>query len=205
MLLLDEPFTGLDAPCATACAASCDGFSASVGLSTVIVTHDPEEAALLADELVVLDDGRVLQAGTRAAVFRAPASPQVAALLGIANAHRGVARRRRDDRQRRRGAARSARPSSPPAPTVAWSVRPSRSSCALTAATRRRCSTTPTSATTRELTVALEGVLPGEGLELTVRTLAAHELLIGQKLRVELPPEHVSVWPLPRRMPARNS
>src|SRR5208282_3817287 len=60
------------------------------GLSTVIVTHDPEEAALLADEIVVLGDGRVLQAGTRESIFHAPGSPQIAALLGIANTHRGV-------------------------------------------------------------------------------------------------------------------
>ena len=47
-----------------------------------IVTHDPEEAALLAEEVVVLDGGRVRQRGTRADVFGAPASPEVAALLG---------------------------------------------------------------------------------------------------------------------------
>ena len=91
MLLLDEPFTGLDAPVRDRLRRELRRLQREAGLCTVIVTHDPEEAALLADEIVVLDDGRVLQAGTREQVFRAPSSPEVAALLGIANARRGVA------------------------------------------------------------------------------------------------------------------
>jgi molybdate transport system permease protein len=91
VLLLDEPFTGLDAPVRQRLRRELRRLQREVGLSTVVVTHDPEEAALLADEVVVLAGGRVLQAGTRASVFGAPRSPQVAALLGIANAHRGVA------------------------------------------------------------------------------------------------------------------
>jgi len=54
------------------------------------VTHDPEEAALLADEILVIDGGRLLQAGPRAEVFSRPASPQVARLLGIQNLATGV-------------------------------------------------------------------------------------------------------------------
>ncbi len=90
LLLLDEPFTGLDAPVRDRLRRDLRRLQKEVGLSTVIVTHDPEEAALLADEIVVLGDGRVLQAGTRESIFRAPGSPQIAALLGIANTHRGV-------------------------------------------------------------------------------------------------------------------
>ncbi|MGH2903199.1 MAG: ATP-binding cassette domain-containing protein, partial [Solirubrobacteraceae bacterium] len=88
-LLLDEPFTGLDAPVRDRLRRDLRRLQRETGLSTVIVTHDPEEAALLADEIIVLGDGRLLQAGNRERVFRAPASPRVAALLGIANTHRG--------------------------------------------------------------------------------------------------------------------
>jgi ABC-type Fe3+/spermidine/putrescine transport system ATPase subunit len=55
------------------------------GLSTVLVTHDAEEAALLADEIVVIADGRLLQAGSREDVYSRPASPRVARLLGVPN------------------------------------------------------------------------------------------------------------------------
>jgi molybdate transport system permease protein len=204
VLLLDEPFAGLDAPVRDRLRRELRRLQREVGLSTVLVTHDPEEAALLADEIVVLDDGRVLQAGARASVFRAPGSPQVAALLGIANAHRGVALGggtiRSGGVELRAGATELAAGTD-----VAWSVRPERIELR---ADGRYVATLLDDAdlgAERELTVALDGVLPGEGLELTVRTLAAHELSIGQALRVELPPEHVSVWPPPRSMTARNS
>ena len=55
------------------------------------MTHDPEEAALLADEIVVIDGGRVLQAGAVQTVYRHPCSPQVARLVGVQNVNEGVA------------------------------------------------------------------------------------------------------------------
>jgi ABC-type sulfate/molybdate transport systems ATPase subunit/ABC-type sulfate transport system permease component len=204
VLLLDEPFTGLDAPVRDRLRRELRRLQREVGLSTVLVTHDPEEAALLADEIVVLDDGQVLQAGTRASVFRTPGSPQVAALLGIANAHRGVVLGggtiRSGGVELRTDATELAAGTD-----VAWSVRPERIELR---ADGRYAATLLDDAdlgAERELTVTLDGVLPGEGLELTVLTLAAYELSIGQTLRIELAPEHVSVWPPPRRMPARNS
>jgi molybdate transport system permease protein len=90
VLLLDEPFTGLDAPVRDRLRRDLRRLQREAGISTLIVTHDPEEAALLADELLVIGDGRLLQAGTRSEVFRSPRSPEVAALLGIANTHDGV-------------------------------------------------------------------------------------------------------------------
>ncbi len=74
LLLLDEPFTGLDAPVRDRLRRDLRRLQREAGLNTVIVTHDPEEAALLADEIVVLGGGRVLQAGTRESVFHAPGS-----------------------------------------------------------------------------------------------------------------------------------
>jgi molybdate transport system permease protein len=204
VLLLDEPFAGLDAPVRDRLRRELRRLQREVGLSTVLVTHDPEEAALLADEIVVLDDGHVLQAGTRTSVFRAPASPQVAALLGIANAHRGVALGggtiRSGGVELRAGATELAAGTD-----VAWSVHPERIELRADGCYTATLLDDADLGAERELIVALDGVLPGEGLELTVRTLAAHELPIGQTLRMELPPEHVSVWPLPRRTSARNS
>jgi molybdate transport system permease protein len=188
-----------------------------VGLSTVLVTHDPDEAALLADEVVVLAGGRVLQAGTRASVFAAPRSPQVAALLGIANAHRGVALG--GGWISSGGAELQAGARSLAAGTdVAWSVRPERIELR---ADGRYAATLLDDAdlgAERELTVALAGATPdgiseeampasapgGERVELTVRTLQAGELKIGAALRLELPAEHISVWPLGARAPEQR-
>jgi molybdate transport system permease protein len=85
LVLLDEPFSALDAPVREELRRELRRLQREAGLSTVLVTHDPEEAALLADEILVVDEGRVLQAGPRAEVFARPASPQVARLLGIPN------------------------------------------------------------------------------------------------------------------------
>jgi molybdate transport system permease protein len=197
VLLLDEPFAGLDAPVRDRLRRELRRLQREVGLSTVIVTHDPEEAALLAEEIVVLDDGHVLQAGTRASVFRAPGSPQVAALLGIANAHRGVALGggliRSGGVELRVGAAER-----PAGTAVAWSVRPERIELRADGRYGATLLDDADLGAERELTVTLGGAPPGAGLELTVRTRAADELEIGQTLRIELPPEHVSVWTQPQ-------
>ena len=198
VLLLDEPFAGLDAPERDRLRRELRRLQREVGLSTVLVTHDPEEAALLADEIVVLDHGHVLQAGTRASVFRTPGSPQVAALLGIVNAHRGVALVggliRSGGVELRVGGEPLASGAD-----VAWAVRPERIELRDDGRYAATLLDDADLGAERELTVALDGLLPGEGLELTVRTRAADELAIGQTLRVELPPEHVSVWPPPTR------
>jgi molybdate transport system permease protein len=206
VLLLDEPFAGLDAPVRDRLRRELRRLQREAGLSTVLVTHDPEEAALLADEIVVLDEGRVLQAGTRASVFGTPASPQVAALLGIANAHRGVTlgdgRIRSGGVELRAGA----RELTTAGVEVAWSVRPERIELRADGRYTATLLDDADLGAEGELTVALDGrsvdgtsdsasATDDGGIELTVRTLDPSELEIGQPLRIEIPPEHVSVWP----------
>jgi ABC-type Fe3+/spermidine/putrescine transport system ATPase subunit/ABC-type sulfate transport system permease component len=91
LVLLDEPFSALDAPVRDELVRELRRLQHEAGLSTVLVTHDPTEAAMLADELLVVVDGRLLQAGPCADVFRRPASAEVARLLGIDNLLTGVA------------------------------------------------------------------------------------------------------------------
>jgi molybdate transport system permease protein len=62
-----------------------------LGTATILVTHDPAEAALLADELLVLEGGRVLQSGPTADVFARPADELTARLLGAEFAAEGLA------------------------------------------------------------------------------------------------------------------
>ncbi len=93
LLLLDEPFSSLDTPIRSELSRKLRAIQREAGLSTVLVTHDPEEAALLADEVIVIDQGKALQQGLTDEVFARPASPQVAALLGIANTYSGTVSR----------------------------------------------------------------------------------------------------------------
>jgi molybdate transport system permease protein len=91
VVLLDEPFSALDAPVRTELRRELRRLQHDTGLCTVLVTHDPEEAAVLADEIMVISDGRVLQAGLCATVYRRPASIEVGRLLGIDNLGAGFA------------------------------------------------------------------------------------------------------------------
>ena len=92
LILLDEPFSALDTPRRRQLRQTLRAVQNEISATTVIVTHDPDEAALLADEILVLDQGRVLQVGSTAELFSRPASLQVAALLGIENIGRGIYR-----------------------------------------------------------------------------------------------------------------
>jgi ABC-type Fe3+/spermidine/putrescine transport system ATPase subunit/ABC-type sulfate transport system permease component len=85
LLLLDEPLGALDTPQRRLLRSELRQLQRTTGLATVVVTHDPEEAAVLADEIVVLAGGAVLQAGHRSEVFGRPASVEVARLLGVDN------------------------------------------------------------------------------------------------------------------------
>jgi molybdate transport system permease protein len=82
LLLLDEPFSALDMTLRRQLQSELRLFQSSMRVTTVIVTHDPDEAMLLADELLVLGHGRVLQSGPVEDVFRRPAGEAVARLLG---------------------------------------------------------------------------------------------------------------------------
>jgi iron(III) transport system ATP-binding protein len=83
-VLLDEPFSGLDGRLKDAVRGPViDGLRAA-GAAVMIVTHDPEEALLLADELVLMAEGRVLQRGEPDDCYLRPTSFAAAGLLGEA-------------------------------------------------------------------------------------------------------------------------
>ena len=90
LLLFDEPFAALDTPRRRKLQQSLRALQREIGAVTVIVTHDPDEAALLADEVLVIEHGRTLQAGPVHEVFARPASLRVAELLGLHNIGVGV-------------------------------------------------------------------------------------------------------------------
>jgi ABC-type Fe3+/spermidine/putrescine transport system ATPase subunit/ABC-type sulfate transport system permease component len=90
LLLFDEPFSALDTPRRRRLQRALRELQREIAAVTVIVTHDPDEAALLADEVLVIDHGRVLQTGPVDAVFAQPADMRVAELLGLRNLGQGI-------------------------------------------------------------------------------------------------------------------
>lgn len=85
MLLLDEPFGALDAKVRRELRRWLRGLHAEMGLTTIFVTHDQEEALDLADRVVVMNKGRIEQVGTPAEVYGQPANAFVYDFMGGAN------------------------------------------------------------------------------------------------------------------------
>lgn len=85
VLLLDEPFGALDAKVRKELRAGLRKLHDEVHVTTVIVTHDQEEAMEVADEIVILDKGRIEQVGSPAEIYDHPASPFVLNFIGEVN------------------------------------------------------------------------------------------------------------------------
>jgi thiamine transport system ATP-binding protein len=85
MLALDEPLGSLDRALREQLIADLRSLLTRLEVTTLYVTHDQSEAFGLADQVIVIDDGRVLQTGTPEQVWGAPASEQVARFLGLRN------------------------------------------------------------------------------------------------------------------------
>jgi molybdate transport system ATP-binding protein len=83
VLLLDEPLSALDARTRLTVRAELRHHLAEFAGSTVLVTHDPVDAMALADRVVVVEDGRVVQEGTPVEVSRHPRTDYVARLVGL--------------------------------------------------------------------------------------------------------------------------
>ncbi|MFI9601031.1 ABC transporter ATP-binding protein [Streptomyces sp. NPDC052043] len=90
LLLLDEPLAALDARTRLEVRAQLRRHLAEFEAVAVLVTHDPLDAMVLADRLVVVEHGRVVQEGTPAEIARRPRTDYVAQLVGL-NLYRGQA------------------------------------------------------------------------------------------------------------------
>jgi sulfate transport system ATP-binding protein len=89
LLLLDEPFGALDALVRVELRDWLRRFHDEHHVTTLLVTHDQEEAAEVSDHVVVMHEGRVAQAGTPREIYDRPATPFVAGFVGGANVLRG--------------------------------------------------------------------------------------------------------------------
>ncbi len=84
-LLLDEPFSSLDATLRDRVREEVHGLLRAQGITTLLVTHDQEEALSLADTVAVLRDGTIVQHGTPAELYEQPADSRLAGFLGAVN------------------------------------------------------------------------------------------------------------------------
>ncbi|MBC7108664.1 MAG: ABC transporter ATP-binding protein [Methanomassiliicoccales archaeon] len=90
VLLLDEPLRALDARLRLGLRRELRSLAKSLGITTIHVTHDQEEALVMADRIAVIRKGKIAQIGTPEEVFDYPNSPFVANFVGQSNFFRGV-------------------------------------------------------------------------------------------------------------------
>jgi ABC-type Fe3+/spermidine/putrescine transport system ATPase subunit/ABC-type sulfate transport system permease component len=211
VVLLDEPFSALDAPVRAELRRELRRLQRDVNLSTVLVTHDPEEAAMLADQIMVVSDGQVLQSGTCREVYQRPASAQIGRLLGIDNLFEGTAGAdgvllAGQDGVPGASAGDVAVGLATGLPTGArllWQVppealrvrpgpAPSDGNGSTVDLGRGRVTDVIDLGRTVEVVVALSS-----GIELRARTLEVPDLSVGAACRVETDRSAVSVWPTP--------
>jgi sulfate transport system ATP-binding protein len=93
VLLLDEPFGALDAHVRQELRRWLDGLHRELGVTSLLVTHDQEEALELASAVVVMRRGRVEQAASPVDIYNRPATPFVAGFVGASNLVRGTVQR----------------------------------------------------------------------------------------------------------------
>ena len=202
VLLLDEPFSALDVPVRQELRRELRRLQRETGLATLLVTHDPEEAAFLSDEVVIISEGRVLQSGSSRQVFTRPASLDVARLLGISNLHHATVVT--SGLLNANGALIATNPSDLRAGTiVAWSVRPERISIVATSDVGdaheepRRASLNGTLIDIADVGTAVDlFVAVTAGLELQVRTSDPIEYRVGDRCQLMFSPDAIAFWPV---------
>jgi ABC-type Fe3+/spermidine/putrescine transport system ATPase subunit len=89
VLLLDEPLSNLDAKIREKTRIELRNLLKRVGISSIYVTHDQEEAFVLSDRIVIMNHGKIVQSGEPSEVYRHPSSEFVASFIGRSNILKG--------------------------------------------------------------------------------------------------------------------
>ncbi|MGE4505312.1 MAG: putative 2-aminoethylphosphonate ABC transporter ATP-binding protein [Desulfovibrionaceae bacterium] len=89
LLLLDEPLSALDAQVRVHLRGEIRELTRRLGMTTIMVTHDQEEALTMADRILIMNRGELVQHGSPTDIYDAPASPFVASFIGSMNFLRG--------------------------------------------------------------------------------------------------------------------
>jgi molybdate transport system permease protein len=191
LLVLDEPFSALDSPVRYELRRELRRLQRETGLATVLVTHDPEEAAFLADEVIVISDGHALQSGDVRHTFARPASPEVARLLGISNLNHAVVE---SDGLINSDGVRIAVDAAgiSPGTSVLWSIRPERVTLATSSGLAGVFADVADIGAAVDLFISLSA-----HLEIQARTVEHSAYEIGGTCLVGLPPDAITLWPDP--------
>ncbi len=90
VLLLDEPFSNLDSALRVGVRTEVHRLLVELGITSIFVTHDQEEAFVLGDQVAVMQDGRIEQIGAPQDIYRTPSSPWIASFVGEVNVLNGT-------------------------------------------------------------------------------------------------------------------
>ena len=85
LILLDEPFSNLDPSIRARVRSEVRQLIRSVGITAIFVTHDQDDALSVADQVAVMNEGKILQVGTPREIYTAPTSRAVAGFIGQPN------------------------------------------------------------------------------------------------------------------------
>jgi iron(III) transport system ATP-binding protein len=202
LLLLDEPLSALDARVRVRLRSEIRSLQQRLGITTILVTHDQEEALSMADRIVVMNQGTIEQIGTPLEVYRTPATPFVADFVGKTNLlpatgagerHVQVGGHRLECRDYG---------SIAPSAALRVSFRPE------DVLVRGVGAATPNAASAvverveflgaySRLTFRMAGIEQALVADLSVNDMAEFRLRIGDSLQVALPPERLRVFEAP--------
>ncbi len=189
LLLLDEPFSALDAPLRSKLRQAMLALQGELAATTILVTHDPAEAALLADEILLLEDGRVLQSGPTEQVFRRPVNTTAAQLLGAETVAEGVVADANSIAIGKDVLLNIAGPALQPGTRVGWSVPMARIRVNGTGRYKGLVETVTPVAAGRRITIRM-----GDAL---IDALAGYvDQSPGSMCHFDIDPDSVRVWPL---------
>ncbi len=196
VLLLDEPLSSLDAKLRAQLRVELRRIQKEVGIATIFVTHDQEEALTLSDRVVVMRQGKAEQVGSPQEIFDAPATPYVADFMGYTNFLPGTLEGSSADSAAIRVAGTVIQ--GPPTAglsrgsEVTVTIRPEQLVIkpAGEAGGRNEVAGTVELVTYEGINISFSIALPG-GLRLLARSSTPPDLDVGERVRLELPPSKV--------------
>jgi ABC-type Fe3+/spermidine/putrescine transport system ATPase subunit/ABC-type sulfate transport system permease component len=189
LLLLDEPFSALDAPLRSTLRQEMLALQGEFSATTILVTHDPMEAALLADELLVLEGGKVLQSGQTDQVFARPANEMAARLLGAEFVAEGIAADSTAIAVGDNALLKVAGPPLRPGARVGWTALSSRIRVSEHGHYEGRVERVVPVGVGRQMAIRF-------GKSLILALVGYAELSCGSACRFDIDPDAVRVWPL---------
>ncbi|UMG94081.1 ABC transporter ATP-binding protein [Nocardioides sp. TF02-7] len=196
LLLLDEPFSNLDAKLRERARDWLRILQQRIGVTTVFVTHDQDEALSMSDRIMVMDGGRVRQVGSPEEIYHEPADEFVADFIGTVNvlgAHVPAGADRSQVWVEGLGQPLAVSPAAPAEGDVRLAIRPER----IVVHPSGAPAATPNAVTVKVRSQAFLGdhyryVVALGDHELVVRTLSRIDH--GTELTVELPPEAIRTY-----------